>query len=259
MSKGICSIFTAIIFTSLLTACGIQSNYGDSQPISHTAFDVILKEYVSEEGWVDYQGLLADRKRLDDYLEILSVNHPNEENWSRNERLAYWINAYNAFTLQLILDNYPVQSIKDIKKGIPFVNTVWDIKFIKIEEKEYDLNNIEHGIIRSEFNEPRIHFAVNFASYSCPVLQNFAYTAEELDQQLDHAAKEFFNDPRRNRISENILELSKILSWYRGDFKQEGKEVLDYVRKYSKVNISEDPSVSYLEYNWRLNDKNLYK
>lgn len=247
-----------IFFSGFLVACNLQTNHGDSQPVSHAAFDAILKEYVTSEGWVDYRGLLADRARLDDYLDILSAHHPNKENWSRNERLAYWINAYNAFTLQLILDHYPVESIKDIKRGIPFVNTVWDIKFINIEGKEYDLNNIEHGIIRSEFNEPRIHFAVNCASYSCPVLQNFAYTAENLDRQLDHAAKEFINDAKRNRISENSLKLSKILSWYGGDFKKNGKTVLDYVKKYSEVNISADPDIDYLEYDWRLNDKKLY-
>ena len=259
MSKKHLSIAGLLIFFSgFLVACNLQTNHGDTQPVSHAAFDAILKEYVTAEGWVDYQGLLADRTRLDDYLNILSAHHPNKENWSRNERLAYWINAYNAFTLQLILDNYPVKSIKDIKKGIPFVNTVWDIKFIKIEGKEYDLNNIEHGIIRSEFNEPRIHFAVNCASYSCPALQNFAFTANALDQQLDHAAKEFINDPKRNKIGQNSLKLSKILSWYGGDFKQDGRNALDYVREYSDVEISENPEVDYLDYNWQLNDKRLY-
>ncbi|HKK88169.1 MAG TPA: DUF547 domain-containing protein [Saprospiraceae bacterium] len=258
MSKKIISFLTAVIFTTLLAACGVQGNFGESKPISHQSFDALLKQYVTLEGWVDYRGLMADRSKLDHYLELLSSHHPNEKNWSRNERLAYWINAYNAFTLQLILDHYPVESIKDIKKGIPFVNTVWDIKFIKIEGKEYDLNNIEHGIIRSEFNEPRIHFAVNCASYSCPVLQNFAYTAGQLDEQLDHAAKEFLNDPRRNKIQEQSLQLSKILSWYSGDFKQDGKDVMDYVRQYSNMDIAEDPKVDYLDYDWRLNDKRMY-
>lgn len=258
MSKRIISFLSAVIFTTILAACSVQGNTGDSQPISHKSLDAILKEYVTQEGWVDYQGLLQERSKLDDYLQLLSKHHPNEKNWSRNERLAYWINAYNAFTLQLILDHYPVESIKDIKKGIPFVNTVWDIKFINIQGKEYDLNNIEHGIIRPEFNEPRIHFAVNCASYSCPVLQNFAYTAENLDWQLDHAAKEFINDAKRNRISENSLGLSKILSWYGGDFKENGKDVLDYVRQYSTEDIAENPDVDYLEYNWKLNDKRFY-
>ncbi len=259
MSKGLFSFVAAIVFSSLLAACGVKSNYGESQPISHKAFDAILKQYVTEEAWVDYRGLLKDRSKLDQYLELLSSNHPNQKNWSRNERLAYWINAYNAFTLQLILDHYPVESIKDIKKGIPFVNTVWDIKFINIEGQEYDLNNIEHGIIRSEFNEPRIHFAVNCASYSCPVLQNFAFTAENIDRQLDRAAKDFINDTKRNRISAQSLELSKILSWYSGDFKQNNKTVLDYVRKYSNKDIAADPDISYMDYDWRLNDKKLYE
>jgi hypothetical protein len=200
---------------------------------------------------VDYAGFLEDSLLLRDYLNLLENNHPDPQKWTENERLAYWINAYNAFTVKLIVDYYPVASIKDIKSGIPFINTVWDIKFINIEAQTYDLNNIEHGILRPKFEEPRIHFAVNCASVSCPKLLNRAFTAELLDRQLDQAAREFINDPSRNKIEKDRLQLSKILKWYGGDFKQDVKEV---VKKYSDTPFNENATVDYLDYNWQLNE-----
>lgn len=234
-------------------SCGISTNIGNSEPIDHELFNQVLQKYVSSEGWVDYKGLSQDRRTFDQYLELLKNNHPNKKNWSSDERLAYWINAYNAFTLQLILDHYPVESIKDIKNGIPFVNTVWDIKFINIEGQEYDLNNIEHGIIRKQFDEPRIHFAVNCASYSCPKLSNRAYRADVLERQLDEATRSFINDGRRNILAPDMLQLSKIFSWYRSDFNHDDQSVVKFIRKYSDIEISEDVQIEYLDYNWSLN------
>lgn len=236
-------------------SCKVADYDSDSQPIEHTVFDELLKKHVSDEGWVDYKGFIRDSIKFNEYLDLLSNHHPNDEKWSKNERLAYWINAYNAFTIKLIMDHYPVTSIKDIKSGIPFVNTVWDIKFINIEGAEYDLNNIEHGIIRPKFNEPRIHFAVNCASVSCPKLQNFAYTADKLDEQLDEAAREFLNDPSRNKISEDQLKLSKILTWYWGDFKDHYKSRTELVKKYVDTTVNTDEDVEFLDYDWGLNEQ----
>ena len=170
------SLFFLFTFTFLLSACKIKDQRSDSMPINHTIWDELLQKHV-DSGKVDYKGFIRDSSKFDKYLRLLKENHPNRKNWTEEERLAYWINAYNAFTLKLIIDNYPVESIKDIKKGIPFVNSVWDIKFIKIEAATYDLNNIEHGIIRAKFSEQRIHFAVNCASVSCPDLADSSYNA----------------------------------------------------------------------------------
>ena len=166
--------------------------------------------------------------------------------------MAYWINAYNAFTLQMVLDHYPVESIKDIKNGIPFINTVWDIKFIHIEGKDYDLNNIEHGIIRHNFKEPRIHFAINCASYSCPMLVNRAYQAKQLEEQLQVAAVTFFSDKKRNVIAKDKLELSSIMKWYKGDFTKK-MSLIDFINQYTEIEIDNDAAVSYLAYQWTLN------
>lgn len=243
------------IILIFLTGCAVQDYPSSSKPISHATFDSLLRQHVSEAGLVDYRGFIQDSIQLQDYLQLLSRNHPNDEHWSREERIAYWINAYNAFTIKLIMDYYPVASIKDIKSGIPFVNTVWDIKFINIEGAEYDLNNIEHGILRPKYNEPRIHFAVNCASISCPKLQNFAYTGDQLDQQLDEAAREFFNDPDKNKIAPDRLQLSKILNWYWGDFKDQYESRVELVNKYVETSVNTDAEVDFLEYDWGLNEQ----
>jgi hypothetical protein len=250
-------LFLSIITT--LQSCKVKDYASDSKPIDHGMWDKLTKKHVTPEGYVDYEGFLEDSVQVKAYLALLSNHHPNDEFWSRDERLAYWINAYNAFTVKLIMDHYPVQSIKDIKNGIPFVNTVWDIQFIDIEERTYDLNNIEHGIIRPKFEEPRIHFAVNCASVSCPRLRNEAYTAERLDEQLTDQTKSFLADESKNKISKNQLELSKLFTWYGGDFTKDGQTVVGFVQKYSDRDISDDAKVDYIEYNWDLNIHDNYQ
>ena len=236
------------------TACAVQDFDSNSQPISHAVFDSLLRQHVNEAGLVDYEGFIQDSVQFKQYLQLLSKHHPNDQNWTREERIAYWINAYNAFTIKLIMDHYPVASIKDIKNGIPFVNTVWDIKFINIEGAEYDLNNIEHGILRPKYEEPRIHFAVNCASISCPKLQRFAYTGEKLDEQLNEAARDFLIDPDKNKISTDKLVLSKILNWYWGDFKDQYDSRAELVNKYvDEVRVNPDAEVDFLDYDWGLN------
>ncbi|MCG8326848.1 MAG: DUF547 domain-containing protein [Chitinophagales bacterium] len=247
------SLFFLGISILALTSCKVNEVQSDSKPVTHEIWDSLLQEHVNEQGWVDYSGFVQDSNRLNQYLDILNESHPNEKHWSREERLAYWINAYNAYTVKLIVDHYPTKSIRDIKNGIPFVNSVWDIKFIEIEGQKYDLNNIEHGIIRSRFDEPRIHFAVNCASISCPNLANYAYTPEKLDAQLTQAAKAFITDESKNKLSKDKVQLSKIFSWYRGDFKEDGKNIIDYINQYAPIEIEKRAKIEYLDYNWGVN------
>jgi len=245
--------FAFIITTFISCFSTAKDVKSDAKPFPHDTFDTLLKKHVNNEGWVDYEGFIADSTQFNKYLNLLSANHPNEKNWSENERLAYWINAYNAFTIQLIIDNYPVASIKDIKNGIPFVSTVWDIAFIKIEGIEYDLNNIEHNIIRQKFDEPRIHAAVICASRSCPQLRNEAFTADRLDDQLEDEMRRFVNEPTRNKIdSANKAELSKIFTWYKGDFTKNGS-LIDFINKFSTNKLNSNAEIEFLDYGWGLN------
>jgi Protein of unknown function, DUF547 len=224
------------------------------KPVSHERWDALLKKYVRADGFVDYKGFQQDSAELKRYTDLLSTTHPNEKNWSRNEQMAYWINAYNAFTIQLVCRHYPVESIKDIQRGIPFVNTVWDIKFIELEGFRYDLNNIEHNILRPVFKDARIHFAVNCASYSCPPLRAEAYMADRLDAQLDDAARKFLADPLRNRITAERAEVSEIFKWFRGDFDRDAGSLRAYLNRYAPVQLTDNTDIDHINYDWRLND-----
>jgi hypothetical protein len=244
---------TTLIVWFTCSNCRAIKRETDSAPVSHEAWDALLKKHVSPDGWVDYKGFVRDSNELNRYLRLLESAHPNDKSWSRNEQMAYWINAYNAFTIQLVGRNYPVASIKDIKKGIAFVNSVWDIKFIKIQGFTYDLNNIEHNILRPVFKDARIHAAVNCASYSCPKLLNEAYTSAQLDAQLDAAMRDFVNDPLRNRIGADKAEISEIFKWFKGDFER-GGSLRDFLNKYSNIKITERTSITHIDYDWALND-----
>ncbi|MEP5611179.1 MAG: DUF547 domain-containing protein [Cyclobacteriaceae bacterium] len=241
-----------VFFLGVFAVLGIAAQSG----VSHQPFDELLQKYVDESGLVNYKGLKTERPKLKSYLRMLEANEPKDA-WSKDQQLSYWINAYNAFTLELILTHYPVESIKDIGAAIkiPFVNTPWDIKFIKIGDDEKDLNNIEHGIIRKEFEEPRIHFALVCAAFSCPKLQNKAYFPETLDAQLTDAAKDFLADPTKNEIkSSSEAELSKLFSWYRGDFTKK-TSLEEFISKYSEVKLDKGADLDYKDYNWDLNEQ----
>ena len=238
----------------ILSCTAVDVPRSNSKPITHDLWTELLQSHVSDDGMVDYQGFVKDREKFEKYLSLLSANHPNEKNWTYDERKAYWINAYNAFTVKLILDHYPVNSIKDIGGSIYKVNTAWDIRFIVIEGQDYDLNNIEHDILRKKYADPRIHFAVNCASISCPKLLNEAFTAHDLEIQLDDAGRRFINDKTKNRITPEKLELSRIFKWFKGDFTKE-TSLIEFLNRYSTVKIQEDACIDYLDYDWNLNER----
>ena len=224
--------------------------------IDHSAFDKLLKKHVTDKGAVNYKGFKKDEKEFNGYLDLLSKNAPTEK-WSKNEQMAYWINAYNAYTIRLILDNYPVKSIKDIgpKNQVPFVNTPWAKKFFTIGGEKTSLDNIEHGTLRKKFDDPRIHFALVCASISCPRLRNEAFMANKLDAQLDDQGSDFLNNPAKNAISKDKTTLSKYFDWYKGDWNENGKSVVEWVNKYSKNKITKDTKIAFLDYNWNLNEQ----
>jgi hypothetical protein len=215
-----------------------------AEAINHSDWNILLQKHVSEKGNVNYKGFKKDELKLKSYLTLLSKIMP-DDSWSKGEKMAYWINAYNAFTIQLILDNYPISSIKDIENP-------WDIEFINLGDKTFSLNDIEHEILR-KMNDPRIHFGIVCASVSCPKLQNVAFEASNLDSQLDIAAKEFLADPARNNLSEDSIQLSKIFKWFAKDFKNEGS-LIDFLNKYSEITISQNAKKSYKDYDWNLNE-----
>lgn len=226
-----------------------------SKPITHEDWDSLLKTYITANGLVDYQGFQSDRKKLDSYLQKLSSHHPNDKNWSKEEQLTYWMNAYNAFTVELILENYPLESIKDVVSGpsIAFVSSPWDIKFIEIEGAIYDLNNVEHNFLRKRLEEPRIHFGINCASISCPNLPPFAFEANKVYEQLDELAKGFINNTQKNKITVDKIQISKIFKWFGSDFTKNGT-LIDFLNRYSNTPINAKAEIEHLDYDWNLNE-----
>ncbi|WP_288955121.1 DUF547 domain-containing protein [uncultured Polaribacter sp.] len=215
-----------------------------------SVFNDLLQKHVSDSGIVDYKSFKADQTKLDTYISYLEKTTP-ENSWSNNKKRAFWINAYNAYTIKLILENYPLKSIMDIKqKG----KTAWKIPFAKVGGKTYTLDHIEHEILRKKLFDPKIHVGVNCASGSCPKLGNVAFTEDNIDEELTKLMKAFVNDVTRNKITKKKVQISEIFNWFKGDFTKNGS-VIDYLNKYSNTEIKSNAKISYLKYDWSLNGK----
>lgn len=249
-------IFGFVLLGIIVFSCQSPSlGMAGTTPPSHQIWDELVKSHVKSNGMVDYKGFIREKNKLENYLKLLSDNAPDRKTWSKNQQLAYWINAYNAFTVKLIVDNYPTKSIRDLgpKLKIPLIKDVWHYQFFKIGGVASSLDEIEHSILRKEFDEPRIHFAINCASVSCPPLLNEAFVVDKLDAQLEKVANAFINDPTRNKISPNQAQISSIFSWFQGDFTKKGS-LIDFLNRYSKVKINPKAKISHLDYDWNLNE-----
>lgn len=247
---------TLLILGTMGQSCLKGIPHGKQPAITHGQWTALLQKHVNDKGLVDYKGFIADSTNLNNYLQLLSSHAPAKD-WSREEKLAYWINAYNAFTIKLITLHYPLKSIKDIGPGtqIIFVNTPWDKPFFSIGGKSMTLNTIEHKILRKQFTEPRIHFAINCASISCPKLLNVAYEAVSLDTQLTAQAKDFLADTDKNKVSADNPQLSSIFKWFNGDFKKTGLSKIGFINQYTPLRINDNANLDYLDYNWHLNEQ----
>ncbi len=210
---------------------------------NHQSWNVLLQKHVSKSGEVNYKGFKNDKALLEAYLEELKNNRLGEHA-TKNEKLAYWINVYNAFTVKLIVDNYPLKSIRDLDKA-------WDQKIVDVGKELLSLSHVENEILR-KMNEPRIHFAINCASVSCPKLLNQAFTAEHLSAQLKQVTNDFFSDKSRNDLTQTPLALSKIFEWYAADF--EKGAIVKYINKETDYNFAEDTKITFKEYDWSLNE-----
>lgn len=243
---------------------------------SHKAFDDLLKKHVTlisngNASQLSYAGVARDRAALKSYLDAVSaVPEATYKSWNKNQQLAFLINAYNAYTIELILTKYPnLKSIRDL--GGTF-SKPWGLKFFKLFGKETTLDNIEHDMIRTEgvFNDPRIHVAVVCASIGCPMLRNEVFTADKLDAQLEDGMQRFLSDKSRNRYNAETkkLEVSKIFDWYKKDFTKGYKGYASLEATLGKYadRLSSDPAaqaeikagkfaISHLDYDWNLNDK----
>ncbi len=226
----------------------------DRPTFNHSAFDTLLRKHVDGDGWVDYDGLRRDAATLDSY--IASVGQAPFADLGRDEKLSLLINAYNAFTLRLILDHYPVKSIKDI----PSANR-WDAKRWRIGTMTLSLNQIEHEQVRPKFSEPRIHFALVCAAIGCPKLRNGAFQADRIDEQLEDQTRHVHSHGRWFRYQPGAKEvhLTKLYDWYGADFKQVAGSVIQFAARYSvplkaALDQGAKPRIKWLDYDWTLND-----
>lgn|SRR5574343_30079 len=211
--------------------------------LDHKEFDELLKRYVSSSGKVNYQGFQTKEKELNDYIHYLEKQEDILK-LSKNEQLAYWINLYNACTIKLILKHYPIQSITKINNG-----KAWDLKLIQTNGEGLSLNQIENEIIRPQFKDPRIHFALNCAARSCPPLANRAFTGRNIIELLDIRTASFLNS-NQNKITKEKLVLSKIFEWYKDDF----GSITDFIKKYVSIEMNTNVAIEYTEYDWSLNE-----
>lgn len=203
-----------------------------------------LKKWVDENGDVNYKAWKQQPKYLKTYIKVLEENPP-QKYWSKNDSLAYFINAYNAVTVDLILKHYPLKSIR--KLGMP-----WRRKLFMLGEKKVSLGFLEHQVLR-KMGDPRIHFAINCASVSCPKLENTAYQSANVQERLEDVTKNFLNDPVKNNLNSKNIYLSKIFFWFSNDFGNK-KEKIEFINRYSSKQLSSSTKIKYLDYDWALNE-----
>lgn len=239
----------------------------------HAAWTAILERFV-HQGSVDYAGIQREATAaLRAYLHALTTpSRECYEAWTREEQLAFWIDVYNACTIRLILDHYPIASIRSIGwlPGAAFRTRFVPMR--SLEGKDLSLDDVEHRIIRPRFGDARVHFALVCASKGCPPLRSEAYRATDLDRQLDDQARLFINDPTKNRYESRetsgdvgdarlpVLRLSRIFEWYRQDFERAAGNVPEFVARYAARPMADvarrpDTRVEYLDYDWTLNGR----
>ena len=196
-----------------------------------------------------------DHTRLKDYIARLEAQNVTALN--RDEQFAFWVNLYNAVTVDVILDAYPVDSIRDIKPSL-FSLGPWKQDRVTVEDTALSLDDIEHGILRPVWQDPRVHYAVNCASIGCPNLQAEAFVAADLDQQLDDAARAYINHPRGARVENGKLTVSSIYDWFQEDFGNSDAGVIEHLKMYAdeglKTQLNTIQKISGDDYDWTLNE-----
>ena len=244
--------------------------------VDHSPWDILLQRYVrlGADGVnrFDYASVDgADRDALGRYLDSLQASAVAA--LGRDEQMAFWINLYNAHTVKLVLDHYPVASIREVPAGrglslaslfrfdtwaSMILGGPWAAPLVTVEGERLSLNDIEHRILRPRWRDPRIHYAVNCASISCPNLSPVAYTAENLETLLERGARDYVNHPRGARLDGGRLHLSSLYRWYRGDFGGSDETLIAHLKAYAAPDLAAGlegvQTIKWLDYDWSLND-----
>lgn len=241
-----------------------------SETVDHSAWDALLKEYVVPgDGGLNEVRYAAFKANGHDALKryVAALERVRPQNLSRAEQFAFWANLYNAKTLDVVLDHYPVKSIRDIAINEGLVGFLkrsvgaggpWQAKVVTVDGEALSLDNIEHDIMRPVLKDPRVHYAVNCASIGCPNLQRDAFTGANLEMLLDQGARAFVNNPRGFRVENGRVWASSIYSWFQVDFGGTAEGVLQHAAKYAepalKAKLEAATGIDEYGYDWRLND-----
>ncbi len=246
------------LFAFIITMSVAALTFGLAGPsrastVDHEVWAELLGKHVTAGG-ADYAGFKTEEHRLDQYLKVLENTDP--KGLSRNEQFAFYINAYNAWTIKLILSGYP--GVKSIKDFGTILQSPWQKKMVRISGQVITLDDVEHNILRPRFKDPRVHFAINCSAASCPPLRPEPYLGKTLDQQLDHSTRSFINKEGSHRFEGNTLYVSRIFKWFSEDFNH---DALSFYLKFAEGNLKRKLSaqkdtlrVKYLHYDWSLND-----
>lgn len=236
-----------------------RSDPGSRITVDHAAWARVLSRrlQIGEDGInrFDYARTdSSDRATVAAYIDALEKVSP--ERLNGGEQHAYWINLYNAATVKVVLDHYPVSSIRDVTQGL-FSFGPWEMQIVSVEGHRLSLNNIEHDILRRDWRDPRVHYALNCASLGCPNLQPVPYTGDRLDAELDSAARTFINHPRGVALRDGRLTLSRIYQWYARDFGGTDATIIAHLRRYAGPGLASRlanvAQIDSYQYDWQLN------
>lgn len=284
------SFLAAVLFAISFTSYAQNEHSQQNTQSIHQLWNSLLAENVEtinngHSTEVNYAGIQIQREQLTHYLDLLAgVTQTEFDTWQKPKQLAFLINAYNAWTVELIVSNLASdehKNLKSIRDLGSFFSSPWSKEFIPLLGKKLSLDDIEHGLIRgaidetgpnkgkAKYNEPRIHFAVNCASIGCPAIREEAYTAEKLEAQLEQQTIRFLSDSSRNFAKGDTLNLSSIFKWYRGDFEngyKGAKSLSEFTLLYAqelklsseqqKALKNKDMDINFTDYNWDLNALN---
>jgi len=250
--KTIPQLFAVALCFATLNLHSIAADFDQS----HAIFDGVLKQYV-KNARVDYAALKAHPQDLNRYLDqVAAVSKAEFKQWSEPQQIAFLSNVYNAYTLRLIIENYPLQSIKDIGG---WFSGPWDQPVVKLFGETINLNTLEHKVLRVDYAEPRFHFALVCAAKGCPPLRGEAFVGTRLEEQLVDQAKQFLAETTKNRVdaANRTVYLSPIFKWYGGDFEKKSGSVLAALKPYwpGKAPATDGFKIRYTDYDWSLNEQ----
>lgn len=227
----------------------------DSPAQVHQLWNELLFKHVTSDGRVDYQGFLDDEEKLAEYLQVLAQTTPNEQTWTRDDVKAFWLNVYNATTVSVVLEYYPVNSLNTIRLKSANGFSLWEAPTIFVAGREYSLNQVERTQLRDKFQDPRIHFALVSGAVSSPVLRNEAYEGRRLHAQLEEQTQRFLTDPLLNTITPEHVQLSSLFDWYSAEFGADTNALLAFINSYLRAPVAVTAKVDFLPFDWRLNDR----